>query len=85
MENWTVELTAGEKRLTIMKIQRGIFQGDAQEEEEEEEENLNHSDQNIIKIGWETLKSPSDLKRLVATLTSLKVHQLTRVWKTRQE
>ena len=28
MENWGVELTAGEKRLLVVKIQCGIFQGD---------------------------------------------------------
>ena len=45
------------------------------------EEDLNHSDHNITEIGWETLKSPSDLKRLAVTLTSVKNHQLTRMWK----
>ena len=29
MENWRVELTAGRKSLTEVKIQKGIFQGDA--------------------------------------------------------
>ena len=29
MENWRVELTAGGKTIAEMKIQRGIFQGDA--------------------------------------------------------
>ena len=30
METWRVELTTGEKSLTKVKIQRGIFQRDAQ-------------------------------------------------------
>ena len=30
MKNWRVELTAGGKSLAETKIQRGIFQGDAQ-------------------------------------------------------
>ena len=30
LESWRVELTAGERRLAEVKIQRGIFQGDAQ-------------------------------------------------------
>ena len=29
MKTWRVELTAGEKSLAEIKIQRGIFQGDA--------------------------------------------------------
>ena len=29
METWTVDLTAGEKSFAEVKIQRGIFQGDA--------------------------------------------------------
>ena len=28
VENWRVELTAGGKSLAVLKIQRGIFQGD---------------------------------------------------------
>ena len=28
MENWKVELTARRKTLAVVKIQRGIFQGD---------------------------------------------------------
>ena len=30
MKNWKVELTAGGKSLAEVKIQKGIFQGDAQ-------------------------------------------------------
>ena len=41
-----------------------------------------HLDYSIIKIGLNTEKSPGDLRRLAATQTPVKNHQLTLVLKT---
>ena len=44
-----------------------------------------HPNYSIIKIDQNTEKSPGNLKRLAVTQTSAKNHQLTPMWKTRNE
>ena len=43
-----------------------------------------HPNYSIVKIGWNTEKSPGDLNRLVVTQTLVRNHWLTLVWKTQK-